>query len=101
MKKPFRPISMSTVFFLLLLVYGSSCHVDSDSPNKEIDAIFEKYNSKTDPGCAVAVIHNGEILYKKGYGLANLEYDICITPSTVFDIASVSKQFAGLAVSTS
>lgn len=100
MKKTFCPLSMSTVFFLLLLVYGSSCQVESDSPNEEIDAIFEKYNSKTDPGCAVAVIQNGKVIYKKGYGLANLEYDISNTPSTVFDIASVSKQFTGLAVST-
>jgi len=101
MKKTFPlPISVTKVFFLLLLFYGSSCQVNSSSSNPEIDAIFEKYNTKTGPGCAIAVIHNGEVVYKKGFGLANLEYDISITPSTVFDIASVSKQFAGLAIST-
>jgi CubicO group peptidase (beta-lactamase class C family) len=46
------------------------------------------------------VIRDGETIYTKGYGLANLEYDIGITPATVFDIASVSKQFTGFAIST-
>jgi CubicO group peptidase (beta-lactamase class C family) len=100
MKKTFQPLTMSKIFFLLLLVYSSSCRDEPNSLNQEIDDIFEKYDSKTNPGCAVAVIHNGEVVYNKGYGLANLEYDIGITPSTVFDIASVSKQFAGLAIST-
>lgn len=39
------------------------------------------------------------MIFKKGYGLANLEYDIPITPASVFDIASVSKQFTGFAIS--
>jgi CubicO group peptidase (beta-lactamase class C family) len=48
---------------------------------------------------AVVVVRDGEVLLRKGYGSANLEYQLPITPSTVFDIASVSKQFAGLAIS--
>jgi CubicO group peptidase (beta-lactamase class C family) len=59
----------------------------------EVDKLFEAYDKPGVPGCALAIIHESEIVYKRGYGLANLEYDILITPSTVFDIASVSKQF--------
>ncbi|HWA33118.1 MAG TPA: serine hydrolase domain-containing protein [Cyclobacteriaceae bacterium] len=77
-----------------------ACEGDKSSQNDQVDALFSKYNSKTTPGCALAVIENGAIVYKKGYGMANLEYDIPNTTATVFDIASVSKQFAGLAIST-
>ena len=47
---------------------------------------------------ALAVIRDGEIVYEQGYGLANLEYDIPVTASTVFHVASVSKQFTALAI---
>ena len=50
------------------------------------------------PGCAVSVMRGGDILFAKGYGDANLEYDVPITPSSVFHVASVSKQFTALAV---
>ena len=36
---------------------------------------------------------NGELVYTRGYGYANLDYDIPVTPQTVFDVASVTKQF--------
>lgn len=71
-----------------------------DSLPIKIDAIFKKYDGPNRPGCAVAIIKNGAVIYKKGYGMANLEYDIPNTPATVFDIASVSKQFAGYATAT-
>jgi CubicO group peptidase (beta-lactamase class C family) len=58
-----------------------------------VDKVFEKWNSTKTPGVAVAVVKNGEIIFKKGYGMANLEYDIPVTPKTIFHIASVSKQF--------
>lgn len=47
---------------------------------------------------AVGVVEEGEILYAKGWGMADLEHDVPMTPDSVFDIASVSKQFAGLAI---
>lgn len=67
--------------------------------NSEIDQIFRQFDTANSPGCAVAVIHKGKVIHNKGYGLANLEYDIPITSKSIFDIASVSKQFAGLAIS--
>ncbi len=64
---------------------------------EEIDAQFEQISQAGSPGCALGVISGGELIYKRGYGLANLEYDIPITPSTVFDVASMSKQFTAMA----
>jgi CubicO group peptidase (beta-lactamase class C family) len=56
-----------------------------------VDSVFQEFDRKDSPGCAAAVIGNGKIIYKKGYGMANLEHNIPITPDTVFDVASVSK----------
>jgi CubicO group peptidase (beta-lactamase class C family) len=63
-----------------------------------LDQIFEQWTKPGAPGAAVAVIQNGKLVYQKGYGLANLEYDIPITPDTIFHVASVSKQFTAMAL---
>jgi len=65
---------------------------------EKVDIFFEKFTQPGSPGCALGVMKDGELIYKQGYGLANLEYDIPITPSTIFHIASMSKQFTAMAV---
>ena len=67
-------------------------------PEGRLDLIFEPWSLRGAPGCAVSVMRGGDILFAKGYGDANLEYDVPITPSSVFHVASVSKQFTALAV---
>lgn len=64
----------------------------------EIDALFKEWDNKESPGCAIGIIKNGEYVYKKGFGMANLEHDIPITPETVFRIGSVSKQFTAFCI---
>ena len=66
----------------------------------KVDQLFTEWNNSDSPGVALAVTKDGKIVYKQGYGTANLEYDIPITPTTIFDIASVSKQFAAFAITT-
>lgn len=44
------------------------------------------------------MIQGGRLAYEKGYGVANLEYNIPITPETIFHVASVSKQFTAMAL---
>ena len=68
------------------------------TPEKQIDQLFAVWNNPESPGAAIAVVQDGRIVYAKGYGIANLEYNIPITPSTVFHIASVSKQFTTFSV---
>ena len=86
---------------LLLLVAGSLQGQNMpDSVDRKVDGIFKEIGGAGHSGCAVAIVSDGKIIFEKGYGMANLEYDISITPSTVFDIASLSKQFTGFAIST-
>ena len=56
----------------------------------QIDSIFMGYQDQ--PGCAVAVIRNGETLFQKGYGLANMSLEVPVTPQTVFDANAFAKQ---------
>src|SRR5689334_17425789 len=58
----------------------------------KVDAVFVRFTDKT-PGCAVGVGKDGHALYTHGYGMANLEYNVPITESTVLESGSVAKQF--------
>ncbi len=86
---------------LAVLVLGIGCAGPDDSPagaevgadDAAIDAIFASWDKPDSPGCALAVARNGDFVYTRGYGYANLDYDIPVTPQTVFDVASVTKQF--------
>jgi CubicO group peptidase (beta-lactamase class C family) len=64
----------------------------------QVDQLFTIWDSKVSPGAAVSVIQDGKIIYKNGYGMANLEYDISVEPSSVFHIASISKQFTAFSI---
>jgi CubicO group peptidase (beta-lactamase class C family) len=70
----------------------------SEAKAKEVDAIFEAWNTPSTPGASVAVVEQGRVVFEKGYGIANLEYGVPIKPDTVFHVASVSKQFTAMAV---
>lgn len=65
---------------------------------ERVDQLFEAWNNQESPGCAVAVIRDGDIVHKRGFGMANLAHGIAIGPSTVFHSASVSKQFAAFSI---
>jgi CubicO group peptidase (beta-lactamase class C family) len=70
-----------------------------DTATRErIDAIFAQWDRDDTPGVAIGIYHDGETAYTRGYGMANLEHGIPITPDSVFHLASVSKQFAGFAI---
>src|SRR5579884_198857 len=64
----------------------------------QVDALFAAWDRSDAPGAALAVVQEGEIVYKRGYGMANLEYGVPITPATIFHVASLSKQFTAFAI---
>jgi CubicO group peptidase (beta-lactamase class C family) len=63
-----------------------------------VDSIYADLAKAGHPGCAVAVVRNGEIVHARGYGTAHLEHAVPITPATIFYAGSVSKQFTAAAV---
>ena len=69
-----------------------------DKKSAAVDEVFADVAKPGSPGCALAVARDGKIIYEKGYGLANIEEDVSITPQTVFDIGSTSKQFTAASI---
>jgi CubicO group peptidase (beta-lactamase class C family) len=68
------------------------------TPEKMIDQLVSAIILPGYPGATVAVCKESEILFSKGYGLAEPEYNIANTPKTVFHIASLSKQFTAFSI---
>lgn len=93
------PMKRLLVFGMLFLFAGvpSVVLAQQDCTNR-LDEIFARWSKPGSPGAAVAVMQHGKLIIEKGYGLANLEYDIPVTPETVYHVASVSKQFTAMAL---
>ena len=70
----------------------------ADSLVKRIDAVFARYGSLEAPGCAVGVFQGGHIVMEKGYGAANIEYRVPLTPTSPMIMGSVSKQFTAASI---
>jgi CubicO group peptidase (beta-lactamase class C family) len=88
---------MKKYLFLLFFPVWLNAQTLPDTTQQKIDQVFKSYTSKT-PGCAIAIIQNGNLIFQKGYGMANLEYAIPVSPTTIFHIASESKQFVAFCI---
>ena len=71
----------------------------SPAERARIDAVFKEYDKPHVPGCALGVMQNGQLAYGRGYGWADLERNVPITTTSLFDIGSTSKQFAAASIS--
>ena len=84
---------------LSLLSFGCVSHrPPASASGAKVDQLFHRWDRSDSPGAAVVVIKDGAVIHQRGYGCANLEHGVPITPETVFDAASVAKQFTGLAI---
>ncbi|MDZ4673309.1 MAG: serine hydrolase domain-containing protein [Gemmatimonadota bacterium] len=63
-----------------------------------IDSAFVQYQRPESPGCALGVSRNDQMVLEQAWGHAELEYSIPISPATIFEGGSVSKQFTAAAV---
>jgi CubicO group peptidase (beta-lactamase class C family) len=64
----------------------------------KVDSLFSEWDKPDSPGCAIAIIQGGEVIYSRGYGMADLDHAIPISTNSVFDIGSTSKQFTAMCV---
>jgi CubicO group peptidase (beta-lactamase class C family) len=63
-----------------------------------MDKLFDFWNRLDQPGFAVVVVKDGQVVYQKVFGLACQEHAAAITPNTVFNVATAAQPFVGLAV---
>jgi CubicO group peptidase (beta-lactamase class C family) len=69
-----------------------------DARSLRVDSLFASFAVAGSPGCAVGAIQDGKLLHSRGYGTANLDYDLPIDKRSVFYLASVSKQVTAFSV---
>ena len=84
---------------LLATIDGTVAHADEAQDRAaQVDSLFKAWDKPTSPGCDLSIMKDGQVVYARGYGMADLEHDVKISPASVFHVASVSKQFTAAAV---
>ncbi|HQR35386.1 MAG TPA: serine hydrolase domain-containing protein [Blastocatellia bacterium] len=102
MKNPWFSLRLTTVALAVacLSFFGicATAQTGDTETIAKVDKIFAQFDKPDSPGCALAVIKDAQIIYKRGYGMADLDHDIAIKPDTPFHVASVSKQFTAFSI---
>jgi CubicO group peptidase (beta-lactamase class C family) len=85
---------------LAIAIFGAGLETaaQEDRAAKTDAAVEAQRKAQKIPGVSVAVCRNGKIVTASGYGLANVELDVPVTPETIFQTGSVGKQFTSMAV---
>ncbi len=84
--------------FVVVLVFITCAACGQVTSEKQIDQLVSAMLQPGNGGVTVAIAKQDKILFSKGYGSANPEYDIASSPKTIFHVASVSKQFTAFAI---
>lgn len=91
---PFRESASAGAYYL----YVERLEPIGKTKATRIDQIMSKWDTDDSPGASVAIVHNGAIVFSKGYGISNMEYGIPIDTESIFHTASISKQFTAFAI---
>ena len=83
-------------FLILFVIFLSRSVVAANLD--DIKGLLSSTYADNRPGASVIIVDNGEIVHKAGYGLANVEHGIPITPETIFRVGSITKQFTAAAI---
>ena len=71
---------------------------ERDERALRVDSVFQRFDRTDSPGCALGVYQDGKVLYARGYGMASLEHGVALSPRSVLDVGSISKQFTAMAI---
>ena len=72
-----------TVLLVSALAWPQTPAASQPDQSERVDKVFQQWNRTDSPGCALSVMKDGRIVYKHGYGMADLDHNVTITPSTV------------------
>jgi CubicO group peptidase (beta-lactamase class C family) len=88
------------LFIITLVLFPCQMfsHEDLTPQEKEVCALFRAWGKPDSPGGAIVVVKDGKVVFQRGFGCADLEHNIPITPKTVFKVGSTAKHFTALAI---
>ncbi|MCF2493161.1 serine hydrolase [Dyadobacter chenhuakuii] len=97
-----RPLLYLITTALLSVAHISTIFAQSDKLSPKLsaraDSLFSEWNKPGSPGAAVGVVHQGKLIYAKGFGESDVETGAKNGPQTIFHVASVSKQFTAYGI---
>ncbi|MHC1775607.1 MAG: serine hydrolase [Lentimicrobium sp.] len=83
---------------ILVLLTGALSFVSAQKNNAEFDKLIESQYKPGEPGATVLIAKNGAVIYRKAFGMANLELNVPMKPEMVFEIGSMTKQFTAVSI---
>ncbi|MRX68912.1 CubicO group peptidase, beta-lactamase class C family [Flavobacterium resistens] len=92
MKKSIKPIALCAILFLFTIT------TFAQEKAKQIEQLLSKYNEYGQFNGSALVAENGKVIFKKGFGSANFEWNIPNQPDTKFRLGSITKQFTALLI---
>lgn len=95
--KPKKNYSILLLVFCLIAIHSNALN-DNKKLTSAFDKILEEKYKPDGPGAVILVARNGEIIYHKGFGMANIELDVRMQPEMIFRIGSITKQFTAVAI---
>jgi CubicO group peptidase (beta-lactamase class C family) len=90
--------SRASFLILLTVLFHTFSAYSQTSIIQKIDSLFSTWNKPNHPGGSVLVSKDGNIIFSKSYGLANIVYNTPNTNNTLFNIGSISKQFTAMGI---
>lgn len=93
-----RKFRIQCVLLSVIVIVFLCSTAKADRLTDQVDKLFKTWDKPDSPGCALGVIKDGQFIYKRGYGMANLEYNIPLTSQSIFRIGSTSKQFTAICI---
>ncbi|UCE22599.1 MAG: serine hydrolase [Candidatus Aminicenantes bacterium] len=93
-----RKFRIQCVLLSTIIIVFLASTARADTLTDQVDKLFKTWDKPDSPGCALGVIKDGRFIYTRGYGMANLEYNIPLTSQSVFRIGSTSKQFTAMCI---
>ena len=84
-----------TLLLILLMIFIPG---QSQKLGKQLDELISEQYPSDEPGITVIVAKDGQVVFRKAYGMANLELGVPMKPEMVFEIGSITKQFTAVSI---
>jgi CubicO group peptidase (beta-lactamase class C family) len=111
MRKRYQNIFIRKIIVVILFMVGftatdilgqqnmaAKTQPSDDESAKKVDAFLAQWDKNDMPGCGIGIVKDGKLVYKRSFGMANLDYDVPNTPLTLFNLASASKPFTAFSI---